>query len=384
MRLILADLLAEHWADYARAHAGQLNGAHYRAVRRVLTCRTPALGGQVYQCQNSTCKKPHFAYHSCNHRNCPQCGSLDQQTWSAKQEAKLLGVPYFLITFTIPQQLRSLCLHRPKELYHLLLKCSAQALHDITRTKLKNPNLKLGITSVLHTWTRQMQHHPHVHSIVPAIAYVPQKGNHVDQRPLRDNKLIRPKDPKKFLVHYQPLAARFRSLLHSTLKNEYPEIYQNLTPDQRRALAPITKWNVKLQPAGQGKTALRYLARYVHRSAFHPKRLLGYDQQGNIKLLWTDSNTKKTSVLHLTPHEFIRRWLLHILPKGFTRVRHYGFQASAAKKARQSVRHLLNQSPELPPELPEKDPFTCPCCGGELKYLREIPRLNYQTRGPPK
>lgn len=372
MALTLADLLAEHWADYARAHAAQLNGAHYRAVRRVLTCRTPALGGQVYQCQNSICKKPHFAYHSCNHRNCPQCGSLDQQNWSAKQEAKLLGVPYFLITFTIPSELRTLCLHRPAELYALLLKCSAQALHDIARTKLKTPNGKLGITSVLHTWTRQMQHHPHVHSIVPAIA--------LDQK---NHKLIRPKNPENFLVHYQPLAARFRSLIQSTLKNEHPEIHAKLTPEQRRALSPTQKWNVQLQPAGQGKTALRYLARYVHRSAFHPKRLLGYDAQNRLKLLWTDSTTKKTSVLHLHPHEFLRRWLLHILPKGFTRVRHYGFQASAAKKARQQVRRHLGQGPELPPHLPEPEPFTCPCCGGELKYLREIPRLTYPTRGPP-
>ncbi len=368
----LADLLHQHWATYARAHRSQLNGAHYRAVRRVLACRTPELGGRLYQCQNHTCKKRHYAYHSCNHRNCPQCGSLDQQTWAAKQEAKLLGVPYFMVTFTIPQELRSLCLHRPKELYSLLLKCSAQALHDIAATKLKTPGLKLSITSVLHTWGRQMQHHPHIHNIVPAIAYDPQQ-----------DRLIHPPKPGDFLFHFAPLAARFRSLIQSTLKIEHPDIYQNLTPDQQRALSPSIKWDVQLKPVGRGKTALRYLARYVHRSAFHPKRLLGYDPQGNIKLLWTDSTTKKTSVLHLHPHEFIRRWRLHILPKGFTRVRHYGFQASAAKKSRHRVRHHLGQSAEAIIALPESKPFTCDHCGGELKFLREIPRLTYGLRGPP-
>ncbi len=141
-----------------------------------------------------------------------------------------------------------------------------------------------------------MQHHPHIHSIVPAIAL-----------DTKNNTLIHPKDPDKFLIHYQPLAARFRSLIQSTLKNDHPDIHANLTPDQRRALAPCKKWNVQLQPVGRGRTALRYLARYVHRSAFHPKRLLGYDQRGNIKLLWTDSNTKKTSVLHLHPHEQRRK-----------------------------------------------------------------------------
>jgi len=180
-----------------------------------------------------------------------------------------------MVTFTIPSELRSLCLHQPKILYNLLLKCSAAALRDVTRTKLKNEHLVLHLTSVLHTWGRQAQHHPHVHIIVPAITLDP-----------KNKTLHRPKKPEQFLVHFRPLAARFRSLIHSTLKAEHPDLFQKLTPDQHRALNPKTQWNVQLQPVGSGKTALRYLARYVQRSAFSAERILGYDPNGKIRLKW--------------------------------------------------------------------------------------------------
>lgn len=371
MALALADLLREHWPGYARANAARLHADHYRAVRRVLACRTPELGGRLYRCGD--CKRAHFAYHSCNHRNCPQCGALDQQIWSAKQEARLLPVPYFMVTFTIPAELRSLCLGHPKVLYDLMLRCSATALRDVVATKTKTPDARIGSTAVLHTWGRQMQHHPHVHHIVPALVFDPKR-----------DQLIHP-DKDTFLVHYAPLAARFRSLLHATLKAEQPDIYQNLTSDQRRALAPRTRWNVQLQHVGRGKTAVRYLAHYVQRSAFAPHRLIGYanDGSGKVLLQWTSSSTKKTAVLALHPDEFIRRWLLHILPKGLPRVRHYGYLSSAAKKTRLRLRVMLGAAlNEPPPELPEIKPFVCDHCGGGLTFVREIARP-HPMRGPP-
>ena len=366
MALQLADLLGEHWENYARAHRHQLTNDHYRAVRRVLTCRTPALGGRLYQCGG--CKTKHYAYHSCNHRSCPQCGALDQQIWTAKQEARLLPVPYFMVTFTLPQELRHLCLIHPEGLYPLILRQSAAALQDVTATK--TGGAKLGFTSVLHTWGRQMQHHPHVHLIVPAAAFHPKE------------KTLRRPAKQKFLIHFKPLAQRFRSLVHRTLQNEHPEIYQTLTPAQRHVLSPAKNWNVQLQHAGSGRTALRYLARYVQRSAFAPKRLIGYDRQGNVLLRWTSSDTGKTDVMPLHPHEFIRRWLLHVLPKGLTRIRHYGYLASAAGKSRLHVRALLGELGEPLPKLPEPKPFTCDCCGGLLTFLREIKPI-YLMRGPP-
>lgn len=369
MPLTLAEVLREHWSDFQRKHRKHLCATHYRAVRSVLACRTPVLGGRLYRCKG--CAKNHYAYHSCNHRSCPQCGARDQQQWSAKQEARLLPVPYFLITFTIPEQLRPLCKAHPKQLYDLLLRESAAALTDVVSTKFKTADARLGITTVLHTWGRQIQHHPHVHSIVPAVALDAKK-----------RRLLRPKDTD-FLVHFRPLAARYRNRVRLAIKQQHPDIYGTLSADQHRALSPSTTWNVQLQPAGNGATAVRYLARYLQRSAFTAKRLLGYDAKGNIKLQWTESTTGKRGVLHLHPHEFIRRWLLHVLPKGFARVRHYGFHSSAAGKTRTLVRVLLGASiNEPPPIVPEAKPFTCDHCGSKLIYQRDIARL-HPHRGPP-
>jgi len=363
----LSELLGEYWASFARTHQQHLCSAHYRAVRRVLACRTPEMGGRLYRCGG--CEKRHYAYHSCNHRSCPRCGSLDQQIWTAKQEARLLPVPYFLITFTIPEELRTLCQQYPAILYNLILRESAAALQDVVATKYHGA--RCGFTSVLHTWDRKIGHHPHVHIIVPGIAFN-----------AATRQLVHPANDE-FLVHFAPLAARFRSRLHSALKLEHPEIYQQLSPKQRHVLSPAKTWNVQLQSAGKGKTALRYLARYVQRSAFGAKRLLGFDSKGNVRLLWTCSTTKRTSVMTLHPHEFIRRWLLHVLPKGFTRIRHYGFLASAARKTRLFIRAKLGEIGEPLPKLPEAKPFICECCGGELTFLREIAPIRLM-RGPPR
>lgn len=368
--MTLVDILREHWPGYARANRPRLVSAHYRAVRRTLACRTAELGGVLYRCGG--CRKFHYAYHSCNHRNCPQCGALDQQIWTAKQEARLLPVPYFMVTFTIPKQLRYLCLAHPKALYNLLLRESAGALRDVCATKTKGG--QIGFTIVLHTWGRQMQHHPHLHCIIPALAFHQQTAD--ISRPGKDD----------FLIHYRPLAERFRSRIHSTLKNEHPDIYKKLTAEARRALSPKTQWNVNLQHVGRGKTALRYLARYVQRSAFSPKRLLGCDCNGNIRLRWTSSSTGKSSVMTLSPHDFIRRWLLHVLPKGFTRVRHYGFLSSAAKKSRLQIRALIGAGSEPEPNLPEATPFLCEQCGASLQMIGTFPGFDraHFKRGPPR
>ena len=273
-----------------------------------------------------------------------------------------------MVTFTIPAELRSLCLTFPGQLYDLLLRESAGALSDVIATKHKGGCS--GSTSVFHSWGRQMQQHPHIHCIVPALAFDPDK-----------DKIIHP-DKDTFLVHFRPLAARFRSRLRSALEKHHPAIFGTLTPAQSAALGTGTTWNVQLQHVGRGVTALRYLARYVHRSAFAPGRLLGYDAHGRVRLRWTCSTTGRDAVLTLTPHEFIRRWLLHVLPRGFTRVRHYGFLSSAAKKTRGRIRLLLGAGPEPEVAQQDREPFCCRQCGKALRYVRELERLP-MPRGPP-
>ena len=364
MPLTLAELLLQHWPAYAAANREHLCAAHYRAVRSVLSCRTPELGGHLFRCGD--CGRAHYAYHSCNHRSCPGCGALDTQVWTAKQEAKLLPVPYFMVTFTVPEALRRACLAHPKELYGLLLKESAGALQDVLQSKLGGSG---GFTSILHTATRQQLYHPHVHAIVPGTAYDRASGE------------LKPPAKPEFLVHGKALAARFKARLEEAIKAGHPDIDAELEPARKDIFASDKKWVVDVRHVGRGKGALRYLARYVKRGAFGPGSLLGYDGQGRALLKWTSSQTGQSGVLALNPHELIRRWLLHVLPKGFTRVRHYGFLAGAAKATRLRVRALLGEIGEPEPQLPEPEPFRCGHCDGPLALVGKLERV--RKRGPP-
>ena len=367
MPLALAEVLADHWPGFARRHTSRLATAHHRAVRAVLECRTPALGGHVYRCTH--CQKNHFAYHSCNHRSCPQCGALDQQRWCARQEARLLpGLDYFLITFTISSELWPLCRRHPAELYDLLLRESAAALQDLAASKLKG---RLGFTSVLHTWGRQMQHHPHVHVIVPAVAFDP--ATRTLRFPKRDG----------FLLHTAPLAARFRNRLEIALKTRHPEIHAQLPAEARATFAKDCQWRLDCRHAGRGHAAIRYLARYVFKTALGEGRLLGCEADGRIKLSYQDSTTNRWGVVRLRSDTFLKRFLTHVLPKGFVRVRHFGWLSGAARKTRLLIRALLcGQLDEPPPDLPEPPQPTCPDCGAVMMRIGELAPIDFK-RGPP-
>ncbi|MCP4208265.1 MAG: transposase [Shimia sp.] len=368
MPLALAEVLTDHWPDYARRNRSRLVTAHYRAVRAVTECRSPAMGGHLYKCEH--CHTRHYAYHSCNHRNCPQCGALDQQRWCATQEARLLpGVPYYLVTFTIPDSLWPLCKQHPAILYNLLLRESAGALQDLAQTKLGG---RLGMTAVLHTNGRQMQHHPHVHIVLPAVAFDPAT------RTLRH-----PNDPKKFFVHETPLALRFRNRIDIALKDAHPDIHRSLSAQARRDLNS-TKWRIDCKPVGQGQPAVRYLARYVYKTALGPNRLKGYTKDGRIRLSYQDSTTKKWGVTALQPDTFLERFLTHVLPKGFVRVRHFGWLSGAARKTRLLVRALVcGEIGEPAPKLPETPTPCCPDCGAALTCIATLAPIR-DNRGPPR
>ena len=350
MPLELEEVLRDHWPDFVRRHATRLAAAHHRAARAVMSCRTPELGGHVWQC---SCHHhhTHYSYHSCNHRSCPRCGSLDQQKWAAVQEARLLpGVPYFLVTLTVPASLRGLCKFAPAVLYDLLLREAAGALKDLCRTKLGGIP---GFTTVLHTWGRQMQHHPHVHVVIPGVVLDPQ------------GKLLAfPANPD-FLIHGTPLANRFRNRLELALKTGHPELHARLLEQHPETFRG--KWVADVRHTGSGKPALRYLARYVFRSALGPKRIIGYDNSGNIRLLCHESGTNRPHVITMAVDDFLKRWLAHVLPKGFVRVRHHGWMSGAARQPRLLVRALVcGQLDEPAPDLPEPPVPRCPQCGAEM------------------
>lgn len=362
MPLSLEQVLTDHWRDFAPRHARRLAAAHYRAVRAVRACRTPVLGGRLWTCPCCPDSR-HYVYHSCNHRSCPECGSLDQQRWSATQETRLLPrVPYFLVTLTVPDSLRGICRRHPAILYGLLLRESAAALKDTCLTKLGG---QPGFTAVLHTWGRQMQHHPHVHLVVPGVMLTAERTLRHPQR-------------EDFLIHGHPLATRFRNRLEIALKQDHPEIHATLHADHPQAFR--TKWVADVRHTGSGRPALRYLARYVFRSALGPKRLLGYTADGRIRLQCHESGTNRAHVIALHPDTFLKRWLTHVLPNGFVRVRHYGWMSGAAKRSRLLVRSLVcGELDEPAPALPEPPVPRCECCGASMRLIR-----NLEPRGPPK
>ncbi len=255
----LAEVLRRHWPEYQRAFAQQILPSHRRAVQCILECRTRALGGEMYRCQN--CRRDHFVYHSCNHRACPQCGHAHASQWIAKQKLKLLPVPYYLITFTVPEGLRGWLRSHQKLGYASLLRESASALQDVA-DRPKYLGAEIGCLSVLHTWGRQLQYHPHVHCVVPA-GGLREDGLRWCRAPASD-----------FFLPQRVLAARFRNRLKQSLA-------QAQALQQIPASVWRQPWVVDVQPAGSGEAALKYLSAYVTHTALGHQRILR-DEQGRI------------------------------------------------------------------------------------------------------
>lgn len=347
----LAEVLRRHWPEYERQFGAQLLASHRRAVQAILACRTAALGGEVYRCEH--CRQVHFVYHSCNHRACPQCGHADATEWIQRQKRKLLPVPYYLITFTVPEGLRPWLRSHQKRGYSSLLRESAGALQDVAARD-KYLGAELGILSVLHTWGRQLQFHPHVHCVVPAA------GLSADGLRWR-----RPQSPDFFLPQIV-LAARFRNRLKTALQKQ---------PDFRQVPAAVwkQKWVVDVQPAGSGEGALKYLSAYVYRTALGSQRIL-QDEEEAVTFQFKDSAEGRWRILKLGALEFIRRFLQHVLPKGLQRVRYYGWLSAAASAKWERILALLDWQSPAPLPAPERRERLCPSCGQALVWFSTLGR----------
>jgi hypothetical protein len=350
----LAEVLRRHWPEYDRQFGAQILASHRWAVQAILNCRTAALGGQVFRCLN--CQRDHFVYHSCNHRACPRCGHAQASDWIERQKLKLLPVPYYLITFTVPEGLRAWLRSHQKLGYSLLLQESAATLQDVARRD-KCLGAQLGFLSVLHTWGRQLQFHPHIHCVVP--------GGGLRPDGLR---WCRPKSADFFLPQ-RVLAARFRNRLKAALKDQ-PEAVQIPPPVWRQ------NWVVDVQPVGNGETALKYLSAYVYRTALGSQRIV-QDQDGAITFRYKDSEDRQWRLLTLPAQEFIRRFLQHVLPRGFQRLRYYGWLGPAATVRWERVLALLDWKPP-PPLAPTPLPAPlCPEC--QQPMLRVVPLVRCRS-----
>ena len=311
-----------------------------RAVRAILSCRTAQRGGHLYQC--GPCAKFEFAYHSCHHRACPNCGALKARDWLEERKLRLLPVPYFLLTFTVPEELRALFKADPKFFYSLLFAVTSRALRDVALSKLGGEAAALG---VLHTWSRQLIFHPHIHYIIP--------GGFLSENRLR---WIRLRD-SQFLLPEKVLSRRVRGLLQKQLRAQRPELFSQVPPACWRK-----EWIVNTQPVGSGEKALSYLGQYVQRTALSSQRIVR-EENGRTTFRYRQSDTGRWKLLTLDTPEFLRRFLQHVLPTGFHRVRYFGWWSPAAREKWARILALLDWRPCARPPQRAAWVMTCRCCG---------------------
>ncbi len=341
-------------------------------------CRTDTLGGHVLQCLS--CDDQLISYNSCRNRHCPKCCGSKAQAWLEDRKSELLPVEYYHVVFTLPAQIADLAYQNKAALYGLLFKASAEALNTIAGDK-KHLGAKIGFTSVLHTWGSALTHHPHVHCIVPG-------GGLVNDRwqPCK----------RGFFLPVRVLSRLFRRLFCEQLAKAYQDgslkFFGELAHLQNRQdftdyLAPLRNrdWVVYAKrPFAGPEAVLAYLSRYTHRVAISNHRLISHNNEG-VTFNWKDYRCKQVryTPMTLTPDEFIRRFLIHVLPKGFHRIRHYGLLASHVRRKNLSrLRTALDvYEPQQQEETPVKPaPFVCRSCG---EPLRIIETLNPKPRAPP-
>lgn len=366
MALELADIFHTFGPAYRQKYAAKLLPSHGQAMRAIECCRTESLGGQVYSCP--TCGEVRYSYHSCRNRHCPKCQHQQTQEWLAFQQELLLPVPYFLLTFTLPAELRQLASSNQKLVYNLLFQASAQAAQRLA----KDPRLvggQIGLIGVLHTWTRNLLFHPHVHYLAPG------GGLEADGFTWH---LAR----KRFFLPVKALSKLFRAAFQHALNNT--PLYPNVPAKVWRK-----KWVVHCKPVGNGQAALKYLAPYIHRVALSNRRLLSLSQgsleTAQVAFLYRASGTGQLKRCSLSAEKFIQRFLQHVLPRGFVKVRYFGFFGSTCRKRLAFLQQLLVpiQSREKPvlerdtvePKITDHPipPLThCPKCGGTMIFLRTI------------
>lgn len=332
-----------------------------RALRAIQRCRTPVLGGQVYRCEQ--CGTLQFSYHSCGNRHCPKCHGQQTERWLEQQRARLLPGPYYLLTFTLPSELRALARSQQKLLYGLLLNAAAASIQKLCADP-QWLGAQVSLMGVLHTWTRAMLYHPHAHFLVSA------GGLSSDGQ-----QWVWPKSPK-FLVPVQALSKIFRAKVRDGLKGA-----GLLLKAPSKAWAQ--KWVVHAQHAGTGQKVLDYLGRYVFRIAITHSRLEKL-QDGRVTFRYRDNQSQQLKRVSLSAAEFIQRFLDHVLPKGLAKVRHYGLDSAPCARRHARALALLRstwpssckpepQPPDWPSSVAEPQRRCPQCRSGRLRLVGQLP-----------
>ena len=389
-KLELADIFRAHGPAWRRANAGHVGLSQLKAMSAIEACRTEALGGHVAAC--AKCGHRHVAYNSCKNRHCPKCQGPTARDWMAARGKDLLPVEYFHAVFTLPAEIARIAYWNKRAIYGLLFKASAETVTTIAADP-RHLGGRVGMTSVLHTWGSAITHHPHVHMIVPGGGLSPDGTRWIACRP-------------GFFLPVRVLSRLFRRLfldglsaLHRAGKLAFFGDLEGLADPAAFAawLAPLrkTEWVVYAKPPFGGPEAvLAYLSRYTHRVAISNRRLVSADAE-SVAFRWKDYRIKRgdrMKVMRLATGEFIRRFLIHVLPDGFHRIRHYGLLASAGHKRNvETIRGLLGAERLVAAEAADTDPAPpltlkepCPYCGGPMHIIETFRRGERPlTRAPP-
>ena len=379
-KLEVADIFRDHGAAWRSANAGHVSLDQLKVMSAIERCRTAALGGHVERCEK--CSHTIIAYNSCRNRHCPKCQSAAAREWLAEREAELLPVPYYHVVFTLPAQIGDIAYQNKAVIYDLLFKASSETMLTIAADP-KHLGARIGLLSVLHTWGSAMTHHPHVHMIVPGGGFSLDGSKWVACRP-------------RFFLAVPVLSELFRGLLLHKLRAAYQAGELQFFGKQARLADPqafaahlqplyTKKWVVYCKrPFGGPEEVLRYLARYTHRVAISNRRLLACDEKG-VTFKWKDyrlEGRERYKMMTLPIHEFIRRFLMHVLPAGFHRIRYYGLLASG-KRAENIARARELLTPPIiavdaikaassNAEQPQTPEHCCPCCGGRMMIIERF------------
>jgi hypothetical protein len=378
--LEVADIFRGHGPAWRKANAGHVSLGQLKVMSAIESCRTAALGGHVERCED--CAHTRIAYNSCRNRHCPKCQGAAAKQWLAEREAELLPAPYYHVVFTLPAAIADIAYYNKAAIYDLLFKASAETLITIAADP-KHLGARIGLTSVLHSWGSALTHHPHVHMIVPGGGIAPDGQRWVSCRP-------------GFFLPVRVLSRLFRRLFLEKLIATHEAGRLKFFGDHARLakrdaftayLAPLRKsqWVVySKRPFAGPEAVLAYLSRYTHRVAIANRRLIALDGKG-VTFKWKDYRAKgreRAKVMTLATGEFIRRFLIHVLPHGFHRIRHYGLFASAGRADNIArARELLNapkpQSNPTNADPTDESPtraHPCPCCGGRMIIIETFAR----------
>ena len=379
----VADVLRRHGAAWRQANRGHISFEQMKVMGAIERCRTAALGGHVLRCENAACGHTRIAYNSCRNRHCGKCQGAASRDWLEDQQANLLPVEYFHVVYTLPRPIADIAYQNKAVIYGILFKAASQATLTIAADP-KHLGARIGLTAVLHTWGSALTHHPHVHMIVPGGGISLDGTRWISCRP-------------GFFLPVRVLSRLFRRLVLEMLAAAHAEgrlqffgAHAHLAErvafaaflDELRAVEAVV---YAREPFGEPDDTLRYMARYTHRVAISNRRIVAVDDDA-VAFRYKDyrvDGPERWKTMTLQPHEFIRRLLMHVLPRGFQRIRHYGLLASGTRaanlaKARALIAAMPSQPPvrmpEPTPTEPDPHPRSCPCCGCPMLVIERFER----------